>query len=644
MGGEPTRVPGTSAGGGGMSAGTEFAGHRIEAEIGRGGMGVVYRARHLALDRQRALKVIAPRLSSEPRFRERFRRESRLAASIEHPNLITVHSAGEEDAQLYIAMRLVEGEDLQREVAAGGPLDPRRAARVAAQAAAALDAAHSAGLIHRDVKPANVLLGLERGSERVFLTDFGISHLAEGGETVTETGEILGSPDYVAPEQVEGGAVGAWSDIYSLGAVLYFALTGSPPFKRDSAMAKLYAHAKAHRPRPSALAPWLPAEIDAVIARAMAIDPGDRYGSASDLAVAATEALAGAGSPPAHTDAYVAPASPHGHAETPATRTVARRRLRMGALVAVPACLAVIAALLVATGPDDGDGGSTPAGEPEVAATVPVGGRPAALTVGELHVWVASQATDSLYRIDPATDDAEEAPVNLGGTPRSVRVGFGSVWVALGDTSEVLRLDPDDGKVVSIPVAERPSDVALNDRFVWVANEGADRVSRIDPQTNEVTGTVPVGDAPRAIAAGADVVWVANINDGTVTKIDSAEAKTVGQPIEAGQRPSDLAVSEGVVWAMDNYSGQVIPIDGATLKPGDPIDVGSKPRGIKVGYGYAWVALGGEDEVVRIDLETRELAGDSTPTGAEPADLALGAGSVWTSDISGATVTRITPR
>ena len=159
----------------GLEPGADFAGHRIDRELGRGGMGIVYRARNLALDRVRALKVLAPELSADARFRERFQRESRLAASIEHPNVIPVHDAGEDAGRLYIAMRLVEGRDLRREVEDGGPLDLPRLMAITLAIAAALDAAHDAGLVHRDVKPANVLVG-ERGDEgRVYLTDFGIS-------------------------------------------------------------------------------------------------------------------------------------------------------------------------------------------------------------------------------------------------------------------------------------------------------------------------------------------------------------------------------------------------------------------------------------------------------------------------------------
>jgi YVTN family beta-propeller protein len=635
-------APGGPGAGADFAAGSEFAGHRIEAEIGRGGMGVVYRARHLALDRERALKVVAPALSADPRFRERFRRESRLAASIEHPNLIPVHHAGEESGRLFISMRLVDGPDLQREVSARGPLEPERAAAIVARAAGALDAAHAAGLVHRDVKPANVLLEPAEGaSDQVFLTDFGISRTAGGGETITSTGEVLGSPDYVAPEQIEPGEADARSDIYSLGAVLDFALTGAPPFARPGDMAKLYAHANAPRPRPSHEAPWLPAAIDEVVAKAMAINPRDRYGSAAELAAAAGVALAGAPSPPAGRRRRVAP-------DLVTTRGLHGRRWLAGAGVALALAASTVALALLSgedEGGDDAPGAGPPAIEnPRAVATIPVGGAPGALTVGDASVWVASAESDAIFQVDPALDRADRVPQTLGGMPRSVAVAFGSVWVAVGERNEVLRLEPADGTPpVAIAVGDRPADLAVDDEWVWVANEGGDTVTRIDPQTNRGSETVPVGDGPRAIATGADAVWVTNINDGTLSEIDPQAAKTEGRPVEVGQRPSDVAVGGGTVWAMDNFGGVLTPVDPRSLEAGDPIAVDAKPRGVKFGFGYVWVASGGEDSVDRIDPGSHEVVGPAVRVGDEPADIAVGGGSVWTSDSSDATVTRIDP-
>jgi serine/threonine protein kinase len=270
-----------------LAPGTVFAGHRIEALAGHGGMGVVYRATHLALDRTVALKVVAPALIEDAPTRQRFLRESKLAASIDHPNVIPVYYTGEEDGIAYIAMRFVQGQDLRTLVRKEGGLGPARAARIVAQVAAALDAAHAAGLVHRDVKPANALLA---PGDHVYLSDFGLSKhtLSVGGET--RSGHWVGTLDYVAPEQIRGERLDARADVYALGCVLYFALTGTAPFPRDGDEAKLWAHLTEPPPRASDRVEGLPRGLDDVIARAMAKRPADRYPSAGDLGRAALAA------------------------------------------------------------------------------------------------------------------------------------------------------------------------------------------------------------------------------------------------------------------------------------------------------------------------------------------------------------------
>src|SRR3954471_13835389 len=273
-----------------LAPGSIFAGHRIEDVAGRGGMGVVYRATQLALDRTVALKVIAPGLIEDDSMRSRFVRESKVAASIDHPNVIPIYYAGEEDGVAYIAMRYVAGDDLRSLVRREGRLEPRRAARLVAQVGQALDAAHAAGLVHRDVKPANVLLGPD---EHVYLTDFGLTKHALSIGSATKPGHWVGTLDYVAPEQIRGERVDARADIYALGCVLYYALTGHIPFEREGDEAKLWAHLSDDPPKASAREPRVPAELDEVVQRAMAKSPDDRFPSAGDLGRAALAAAAG---------------------------------------------------------------------------------------------------------------------------------------------------------------------------------------------------------------------------------------------------------------------------------------------------------------------------------------------------------------
>jgi len=481
-----------------IASGTIFAGFRIETEIGRGGMGVVYRAHHLALDRERALKVISPALSTDPRFRERFQRESRLAASLEHPNVVPIDHAGDERGILYLSMRLVEGSDLRRVVETEGRLDARRTARLITGVAAALDAAHDRGLLHRDVKPANVLIEEASGDERVFLTDFGISRIAGGGATVTASGELLGSPDYVSPEQVAGDRVDHRTDVYALGCLLHFALTGQPPFPRDNDLAKLFAHGNAPRPRPSELVPGLPTALDGVVARAMAIRPEYRHESAGELA-ADVAGVAAEAEPVTLGSAR----PPHPIVEAAPTRRLPRPRGRRGPAI-LAACGALLAAGTVAAlllrGSEGGGGAAAPisnGAQLRPVATLRVGREPTALAVGPARLWVSSRGASALYAIDPVTNRQAGSPVPADGSPVSVAVAFGSIWVLNRGSSTLLRLNPVQGTPpIKIPVGADPSAVTYDKRWVWVTNHGDDTVLRVDPDTDRVDATLQVGAGP----------------------------------------------------------------------------------------------------------------------------------------------------
>jgi serine/threonine protein kinase len=263
--------------------GTELAGYRIVEPLGRGGTSVVYRAEHVRLGRPAALKLLAPVLG-EAGFRERFLRESQLAASIDHPSILPVYDAGEEDGFLYIAMACVEGSDLKTLLAEEGPLPLRRALRILGQIGSALDAAHARGLVHRDVKPANILVG---DGDRAYLSDFGVvKELASNG--TTRTGTFVGTIEYCAPEQIEGRAVDGRADVYALACVLYECLTGEPPFHRPSEVAVLNAHL--HAPPPKL--PGQPGDLEAVVAKALSKSPLDRYASCAEFLAAARAAAA----------------------------------------------------------------------------------------------------------------------------------------------------------------------------------------------------------------------------------------------------------------------------------------------------------------------------------------------------------------
>ena len=349
-----------------------FAGYRVEELVGRGGMGVVYRATDLSLERPVALKLVAPELAEDERFRERFLREPRLAASLDHPHVIPIYEAGEHDGQLYLAMRFVEGSDLRTILEREEKLSPERTLAVLAQVADALDAAHRRALVHRDVKPANVLLD-EDG--HAYLTDFGITKQV-GGDS-TDTGRVVGTLDYLAPEQIRGDPVDGRADVYALGCMLYECLAGVPPFRRPTEAEILWAHMQEEPPslrdQP---------RLDPVLLKALAKNQEDRYGSCAELIDAAADALGLAPAPRAARRSIVPPAvRRHG------------RAILAGGLLLLAATIAL--AIVALTGGEDG-------------------------TVGPIGNGVAA--------IDPA-DGSVTSFTESEAPPGNVAVGEGGVWV-----------------------------------------------------------------------------------------------------------------------------------------------------------------------------------------------------------------------
>jgi len=276
--------------------GTELAGYRIEALIGRGGMGVVYRAQHLRLGRKVALKLLPPELADNEGFRERFESESRLAAATAHPNIIPLYDAGEADGMLFLTMRFVDGSDLKALIDREGPLAVERAISIVAQVGGALDAAHARGLVHRDVKPANVLVASGAGpeaSDHCYLTDFGLTKDTSSSIALTAVGQFVGTIDYIAPEQIQGVTRGGAADQYSLGCMLYECLTGHPPYERKTELDVMWAHLNDDPPRITERRPDLPRAIDAVLSTAMAKAPENRFPDCRSITTAARASLTG---------------------------------------------------------------------------------------------------------------------------------------------------------------------------------------------------------------------------------------------------------------------------------------------------------------------------------------------------------------
>ncbi|WIX99244.1 serine/threonine-protein kinase [Amycolatopsis mongoliensis] len=352
----------------------QFGPYRVESLIARGGMGEVHRAYDTRHDRVVALKLLAPDFAADHEFQERFRREAHAVARLREPHVIPIHAYGEIDGRLYLYMRLVDGDDLGTRLAAGGAPAPAEAVGIVGQVAQALAAAHAEGLVHRDVKPSNVLVG---ATGFAYLVDFGIARAAGPGTELTATGGAVGTLDYMAPERFADAPADHRVDVYSLACVLHQCLTGSKPFAATTAASLIGAHLYQPPPRPSTLRPGLPAAFDAVIARGMAKNPAERFGSVTELADAARAALGGTS--PVHA---AAPPTRQATRPAPAATQVRQRASKAPWLVAGVALLALVAVIGWFTvlepssraqpvpGPATGTSSSAPAAPPVTAPPV----------------------------------------------------------------------------------------------------------------------------------------------------------------------------------------------------------------------------------------------------------------------------------
>jgi streptogramin lyase len=612
--------------------GSTVAGYRLDALIARGGMGVVYRATHLGLERPVALKVISRELADREGFRDRFLRESRLAASLDHPAVVPVYDSREVDGELIVAMRLVAGGDLRRTLDREGPLPPARAIALLGQVAEALDAAHAAGIVHRDVKPHNVLVE----GDRAFLSDFGLAK-ALGDSGVLSGTSVVGTAEYMSPEQWRGSTVGPPADVYSLGCVLYEALTGIAPYARKGADTE----------------PEMPVGLDAVIERAVSKEPGERYPSAGALIAAAREHQ-GAGmaatrvlsEPGAPTEP--AAAGPRERATVPIggyddeveKRESGSRLLRGKALALGTAGLAVIAAMAVLVLALVGSGGGVHASKP-----IPIGAAPLRIAAAGEAIWVTSQPDGTLTRLNPESGEKVGKPFQLGAGISGVAVGAGSVWVSDPPRGEILRVDPQSGEVVKrIAVGGSPGAIAFGGGDVWVADEDGAGVSAVAAKSGRVLRrALPPRAEPLRLAVGQGGLWVSSASTGNVRRIDLSTFR-VDSSIPVGRGPAGVTVAHGLVWVANSRSDTVTKADPSIHAViGDPIEVGGRPGGIDAGNTTVWVASAAEDAVTRIDLESGERTGAPIQVGSEPGAVAVGETAVWVADNGEGAVTRIEP-
>ncbi len=615
-----------------VSIGSEFLGYRIEELVGRGGMGVVFRAYDLRLKRPVALKFVAPALARDARFRERFARESELVMSLEHSNVVPIYDAGEADGRIYLAMRLVDGTDLGSLLRTEGALEPTRALAIARQLAAALDAAHARGLVHRDVKPSNVLLD---STEHVYLADFGLTRRLEQATAAVDDAS-LGTPAYLAPEQLEGHEADARADVYSLGCLIYECLTGEQVFPRTSRLAVAWAHLEEEPPRASARRQGLPDRLDAVLARAMAKSPDKRFASCSALTSATEEAL-GLRSRPSrrHRALVVAAAVVLISAAVTGAAAVGRRGAGSRASVTP-----VQADTLVRIDPHTNT----------VSHVIRLDGDPVALAVAGSRVWAYSRDADAVDEIDTRSNRllrrtfvrVAAADFSAGAGP-VLAADSGGAWIVGTDSRDrflLARVRRDGGQTSYYPLQRRPVAVTDGEGAVWVLGSGPsyDELLRFDPVSGKVTGRSRLPERHiDSLAAGLGAIWAVNSETATLYRVDARTARLTGR-VDLGTNAERPSVVHGSIWVgLSDGGGSTALVNPNTMVPGIslaccPLADNSSPVGA---YGSAWRYDAATGTVVRWNGSSYGLTATIQVTqppeygGNCLTSLATGADAVW---------------
>ena len=574
-------------------------------------MGVVYRATELALDRPVALKLIAPELAGDDSFRERFLRESRLAASIDHAGILPVYAAGEAEGELYLASRFVDGTDLHA-LLEDGPLPPERAVVLVGQVADALDAAHARGLVHRDVKPGNVLVDT---ADHCYLSDFGLTtQLAEGGTTIP--GRLAGSLDYLAPEQIRHEDVDGRADQYALACVLYELLSGTPPFRRETEAQTLWAHMQEE---PTALPAYQ--ELEPVLSRALAKEPEDRYENCNAFVDAARGAL-GLGPSPI--------------AIRRRQRRIGGRLLGVGAGLLAAAVVAVVLALTLR--PDaalEAAPNSVGAVDPvslELTSVTSVGNTPTDVAASDDWVWVinSNDGTGTISRIDARTRTLAST-FSVGGTPRNIVAAFDSLWVGTTE-GQVFRVEPSTdlvetnwtlpnaGEETAFEFDQGAGWLTAGPNAVWAGSSRA--ISRIDPTTLLLRPHESTAWGPMDYGFGS--LWVLGRE---LERLSAATLRPIAT-IGLGGGYVDIATGFGSLWVADDEGGAVLrlaPRRGAIVAT---YGLGGSPFGVAVGANAVWAASD-DGTVARIDPATGEVS--AVRVGGAPRVVDVGADAVWVS-------------
>jgi ABC-type transport system substrate-binding protein len=572
--------------------GTVLAGFRVKSLVGEGAMGAVYLAEEISSGRRVALKLLAPELARDERFRQRFLRESQLAGSLDHPHIVRTVASGDENGVLYLAMEYVGGADLRELLQREGRLDPERAIDLIGQVGEALDAAHAVGLVHRDVKPRNILVAEDASGEHAYLCDFGLARHVSSVSSLTGERGFVGTIDYVPPEQIEGGKIDGRADTYSLGCVLYECLAGRRPFDRESELSVVFAHLNEPPPRLTDVRPDLPLAFDTVLATALAKSPDDRYSTCGEFGRAVRAAL-------------------YGKTLTPRR---GRRRLLLSGAVVLAAVGAAIAGLL--------------ASRNEPAKAQALAFRPSALNVLDARTRHVQERVPFGTRLD------------VGDTWSDVAVTGRSAWILLGARHRLLRIDVPTGRVVRIVKLPFQPGARLLTALgsVWVTQDLGPSLLRIDALTGKIERrfTFPQESLGAGLTYGAGALWLTLGPDGRsdVARVDPHSGRVLRR-FATGSRW--LTFGDGAVWAVDPGNGVVTKIDPVENTIAARTKLHGWASDVAVGGGIVWVSVIPDSVVFRLSEDDLSVQGTS-PTGPDPQRISFAAGKLWIANTAAAAV------
>jgi ABC-type transport system substrate-binding protein/tRNA A-37 threonylcarbamoyl transferase component Bud32 len=599
--------------------GCVIGGFRVGDLVARGAMGAVYIAEDAKGERV-ALKLLSPELAHDERFRQRFLRESRLAAALDHPKVVKTIASGRDGGVLYLAMAYVDGVDLRELLRREGKLEPERVVGLVRQVAEALDAAHAGGLIHRDVKPGNVLVASGPEGEQAYVCDFGLArHVSSVGSLTGDRG-FVGTVDYVAPEQIRGAAVDGRADVYALGCVLFECLAGERPFERESELAVVFAHLNEPPPRLTELQLELPAAWDSVVARALAKEPDARYPTCGALAVAATHALRGRAAP--------------------------SRRSRWPMAAAAAALAVAAAAIGTVLAVRGGSPTAKLAAEPPLVldavdatsgralATLRSGARfgyanaPTDVVLAGRSAWLLLPSEQRLLRVDARTRELTAA-FSLPWVPLGrLAAGDGYVWAAQDGGPELARVSTATGRLDRFrPVASPSEGLTAGGGSLWVATQ-QQLIAKVVPANGSTGRNIPY-DGTGRITFGDGAIWSLE-HQGILRKLDPGTGRVLAQR-DLHVTVSDVAVGGGLVWVSVVPDGFVYGLDERDLRVRRKLAASSDPERLSFAGGRLWVANTAAGAVTSLDPRSgtrRRLLLEGKPAAA-----AYGNGIVWTGTV-----------